>query len=77
MLIGRKGIAGAVMREIDRMERFGLPDGAAYKAEWDRRGSSALVQCFQAERDADLMHFLSEGGASARAAEPRVAGLAL
>lgn len=53
-----ESIAGAVAREIDRIDRTGEThgEGAAYKAAWDRKGSSCFKHCdaFTADCDKSL-----------------------
>lgn len=44
-LFCRDGIAAAVAREIRNVGISDGPDGLAYKAEWDRRGSDAEKHC--------------------------------
>lgn len=54
----RESIAGAVAREIDRIQLTGEHhgEGAAYKAAWDRQGSSFYKHA--AARAADAFLFL-------------------
>lgn len=57
MLRNRESIAGAVAREIDRIDRTGEThgEGAAYKAAWDRKGSSCFKHCAAFTADCDAM----------------------
>ena len=57
-LLNRESIAGAVAREIDRIHQTGdsIGEGAAYKAAWDRAGSSFYKHA--AARAADSFLFL-------------------
>lgn len=59
MLRNQESVAGAVAREIERIDLTGetIGEGAAYKAAFDRRGSNAEKHCLTAARDAAL--FLS------------------
>ncbi len=54
MLRNRESIAGAVAREIDRIHQTGdaIAEGAAYKAAFDRAGSSWEKHCHAVYRDA-------------------------
>ncbi len=58
MLRNRESIAGAVAREIDRIDRTGdaIGEGTAYKAAFDRMGSSFYKH--SAARAADSFLFL-------------------
>lgn len=58
MLRNRESIAGAVAREIDRIDRTGEThgEGAAYKAAWDRKGSDAFKHCETFVADCNAMH---------------------
>jgi hypothetical protein len=50
----KDSIAGAVAREVNRIANGTQPDyqqGAAYKAAWDRMGSSAMKHCQDAAED--------------------------
>jgi hypothetical protein len=54
MLTFKESIAGAVAREINRIAAGVQPadqQGAAYKAAWDRAGSSALKHCQDSSND--------------------------
>ena len=57
MLRNRESIAGAVAREIDRIVQTGdaIAEGAAYKAAWDRAGSSWSKHCDVFKADAEVM----------------------
>ena len=65
-LLCKETIAAAVAREIrriDQAEQSGqtganMGEGTAYKAAWDRRGSSALKHCADSHSDALLCDLL-------------------
>ena len=54
----KNGIAAAVALEAERVSSGQQPEntqGAAFKAEWDRRGADALVLCRDQGNDAARM----------------------
>lgn len=71
----RNQMAASVAMEIDRLSAGIQPDysqGAAYKAEWDRRGSNALTLCRDAGRDAARMGGLAHLTAASLTGGPGV-----